>query len=483
MTASAHMPASRRLASALAWRLQAAAGLRATAVWAFAAGAVALGWRLACGEMPGRLPVALALLGLAMGVLVATRRALRRLPSPGSLLAALDERGGAGGLLSAAGDGVALNGWPLPAPARTPAVRWRWQPVGYTCVGALAFLAGAVWLPVPTSTGTALQRLQADETAAALREQLDALADEHLASAEELQAWRDQLQIALASADGKDPVKTWEALDYLGNALDDKASEALQGAQDWSAALAAAETASATLESLAERGAMEPAEQARAVGLVADALRQAAAEAEMALSPELEKALNRALEAASAQELTPEQVRRLQELLRQQREACQLSPERLARLRCLTPEELQALLDAQKACEGGAGDPEALAAALCALPGGTPVSAEGLLAACAEGSPGNGGISRGRGDAALTWSGHTERGAERFREESLSAAGQLDLAQSQVRGVSYAAPTEKTGVVLEGGVLPAAGGTSRARIQIVLPRHRAAVEAYFGRAR
>jgi hypothetical protein len=386
-------------------------------------------------------------------------------------------------LLCALADGVQLNGWPLPDLPRRPLVRWHWRPAARMLAAAGAFLAGAALIPVPVASAKALQRLQADQTAGALREQMAILAEEDLASPEQLRAWQEQLRHALENADGQDPVKTWEALDYLGEALAGKTSESLRSAQEWEAAMQQAETALAAMAALAARDAMSAAEQCRALGLLADQLRKAAEQAGTALPPELQQALQEALAGAARVALTAEQLRRLSELLRRQREARQLSPEQLARLRCLSPEELQALLDNLEAGAGDCPDPEALAAFLCDLPAGACVSAEGLLAACTSGLPGTGGVSRGRGDAALTWSGHTEPAAEALNPEALPAAGRLDLEQAHVQGVSYAAPQEKTDATLSAGVLTAAGGVSRARTHTVLPRHRSAVEAYFERSR
>lgn len=475
------VPGARRLAQALFWRLWALYAVRVLTVWAFAVAALVLAWRLAHGVLPGTLGSTAGLGALALGILAAGGWARQRLPATAALLAALDDSADAGGLFCAIAAGADLNGWAIPTPRGSPTLHCH----GSAAVGRLAaagvFLAGCALIPVPSTAASALQRLQADQSAGALREQMALLGEQGLLPADEVQAWKEHLRQTMDDADGQDPVKTWEALDYLGDTLAAKTAETLRSAQEWTAAAQQAETALAAMATLAERGAMSTAEQQRALSLLAAQLRDAAAQAGLALPAEVQAALQEALAGDRPLALSPEQMRRLQELLRQQREARELSPEQLARLRQLSPAELRRLLDRLAADGEPCANPQTIAAALCDRPGGACASAEALLAACTGAAPGNGGVSRGRGDAALALSGRTDPTTPALTPQALPAAAALDLAQAQLQGVSYAAPQEKTQVTVTPGVLQAGGGASRAHTQTVLPRHRAAVEAYFGR--
>lgn len=483
MSLHPQIPSARRLAQALLWRLSALYAARVLTGWGFAVGVWVLVWRVAWGGLPGALGGAVVLGVLGLGLLAAVGLAWRRLPTAAALLATLDDSTRGGGLFCAVADGADLNGWPVPVPSVSPPLRCQWSAAATRLAAAGLFLAGCALIPVPTVAVSALQRLQADESAGALREQMALLGEQGLVPADELQAWKEQLRQVLDDADGQEPVKTWEALDYLGDALAGKTVEALQSAQEWSSAAQQAETALATMEALAERNAMTASEQQRALSLLAAQLREAAAQAGLALPPELAAALQEALAGDRSVALSPAQRRRLQELLRQQQEARQLSPEQLARLRQLSPEEVRRLLDNLDPNAKPCTNPQAAAAALCSLAGAGCISAEDVLAACASTAPGNGGVNRGRGDATLAWSGRPEPTTPALTPQALPPADRLDLEQAQVQGVSYVAPEEKTQTTVAAGSLRAGGGASRAHTQTVLPRHRAAVEAYFGRSR
>ncbi|NLF16421.1 MAG: hypothetical protein GX595_04080 [Lentisphaerae bacterium] len=304
------------------------------------------------------------------------------------------------------------------------------------------------------------------------------MAAEGLVPPEQSEAWERQLREALATADGTDPGTTWEALDYLQEAVGERAGEALRQAQEWNAAMQQAETALATMAALTRREALSAAEEARLLEALDGMLHDAAEAAGKALPSDLQEALAKALEEAAAGRLTPEQRRRLAELLSQCRGAEALTPEQLARLRQLSPEEVEALLEAMASCAGA--DPEALAAALAALEAGS-CSAEAILAACAGAGPGTGGVARGPGAAALTWSAPPAPLTAPLAPAALPPGSRLDLEHTRLQGVSYAAPEERTGAGPTAGVLTAGGGATGARESTLLPRHRAAVEAYFGR--
>jgi hypothetical protein len=71
----------------------------------------------------------------------------------------------------------------------------------------------------------------------------------------------------------------------------------------------------------------------------------------------------------------------------------------------------------------------------------------------------------------------------KFKEEALPPAELEALKGSRLAGLSREAPTvEKGGTPSKSGALQgAAAGTGSAHTQVVLPRHRGAVERYFER--
>jgi hypothetical protein len=102
-----------------------------------------------------------------------------------------------------------------------------------------------------------------------------------------------------------------------------------------------------------------------------------------------------------------------------------------------------------------------------------------IAAACR----GRGGVSRGRGDAAMTWHDGSDPAGISFTEQELPAARLAALREARLTGISAAAPDQHepsagaTTATLSGG---SDSGGSAVQRQL-LPRHRKAVESYFER--
>jgi len=132
-----------------------------------------------------------------------------------------------------------------------------------------------------------------------------------------------------------------------------------------------------------------------------------------------------------------------------------------------------------KKCENaGKSDSEGLAAFLAENAGEASVA--DLMAEW--GKPGDGGISRGRGDAPMSWSDGTSEQGAKFKEQVLSPSVLAGLKDSQLAGRSLGAPAvEKSGPVRSGALSSASTGGGSAFTQSVLPRHKGAVKRYFER--
>jgi len=95
---------------------------------------------------------------------------------------------------------------------------------------------------------------------------------------------------------------------------------------------------------------------------------------------------------------------------------------------------------------------------------------------------GKGGVDRGRGDAAMTWTDGSSEKDARFKEKVLPPSSVAGLNDSQLVGLSASAPTADTsGVAAHGALNSAASGGGSAYTQTILPRHRGAVRRYFDR--
>jgi hypothetical protein len=92
-----------------------------------------------------------------------------------------------------------------------------------------------------------------------------------------------------------------------------------------------------------------------------------------------------------------------------------------------------------------------------------------------------GGINRGRGDAPMTWTDGSDEDGAKFKEQTLPPSARLS--DAQLVGVSRAAPDVSSEEVAAGhGALQnasASGGSAHA--QVILPRHKQAVQQFFKR--
>ena len=98
------------------------------------------------------------------------------------------------------------------------------------------------------------------------------------------------------------------------------------------------------------------------------------------------------------------------------------------------------------------------------------------------GVPGAGGVSRGRGDAALTWGEESSGRAEDFEAHTLDPAKYLDPASFGLLGVSSTVPEAKPEDESSGLVEVEASSGGSAWKRRLAPRHRSAVKSFFAGA-
>jgi hypothetical protein len=108
-----------------------------------------------------------------------------------------------------------------------------------------------------------------------------------------------------------------------------------------------------------------------------------------------------------------------------------------------------------------------------------------LLDAFAElDMPGRGGVTRGPGAASMLWKDPSTEEGVKFKEEVLPPSSLESLKDSVRAGLSAGAPQKGKGskdTASSGALDGAASGGGSASTQVVLPRHRQAVERYFDR--
>jgi hypothetical protein len=395
--------------------------------------------------------------------------AARRTPPLSACLAALDAAGRAGGLMMSIGLPGAEAWHPIPPPS--PRVIWRSPRIAGGLALSAAFCLLTAILPQRLFVGLVAG---GRPTVAAVTEHLAAriaqIEEEHLLPEQSVAAVSNQLAAISQTGDVADPARTLEALDHIAEELT-RAADAQAGAQ--AEEQAALQSAVALAEQLAAR--LDGAPQA-------DTLAATAAEAlakYLASAPIPAALASNLLAAALAPGgLSPESLRDLAGLLR---EAGALNESRLARLGEL---KLGEASTARRSSSGSCTNAAACAGALARLldaDGPAAEAAASLAALCAApGTPGAGGVTRGRGDAALTWTDPSTTENAAFKKESL--ASRMPAAdQARLEGLSAAAPEVPAApAATGGGVLAHAAAARGAAPQApVLPRHRETVGRFF----
>ncbi|HEY7426189.1 MAG TPA: hypothetical protein VH682_18305, partial [Gemmataceae bacterium] len=280
---------------------------------------------------------------------------------------------------------------------------------------------------------------------------------------------KDKLAELREHSSGKDPARTLEALDHLRDLTGEAAREAAEDKTRRSERLGEAESLAEMLrqgaERLSPRLKMEGmAELAGLLGKSGLDLKQFAER----LDPELVKAVQE-------KNLDVEQLKKLAETLHDSKIDLADKVEKMHKAGLLDAELLS------KVQRAGEGDSEGLRAFLRKSKGET--SRADLKGQHKKG--GESGVGRGPGAAPLTWGKPGSEDDSKFKTEVLPPGALASLKSSPA-----SLPGERVGQTVHlkpdspassGALRGAAAGDGSANTEILLPRHRAAVERYFER--
>jgi hypothetical protein len=399
-------------------------------------------------------------------VLVTALLALRHVPPPSAIRALLDRWSGAGGLLLAAAERP-LNGWASALPP-APSLRLRWHG-GRTwalLAGGALFLGLALAFPqnlvaLPTS-----RTLEIGNDVAKLTAQLEVLKETQVLEPQRAESLEQKLNQLKDKAAGEDPAKTLEAVDHVQQVTSQAAREAAESAAQKTERLAQAETLADGLRQAG--GQMDAKLQAEALAELARLAEKAALENDL-LDRDLDP---QAIKDCKAGSLNAEQLKKLAKALGGARKDIARKLEKLYKARLV---DLEALAKCEQ-CGSCNGDKMA-----DCLKAGGKQSVGNMLSQCQR--PGRGGLTEGPGAADLTWGDPSSEEGLKFKEETLPPSALAAFKESQVVGIGKAAPAaEKSASPSSPGALgQAAAGAGSAQTQVILPRHRAAVERYFDR--
>lgn len=455
---AADVDAIRKLARRVLLSLTLLHSLNLIAVWCFLWGTAALVSRAVGGVRVG--PLLWGALGILPATLAAASIARRQLPARVSLRALLDERNKCGGLLMAA-EGANLGEWRKRIPEiELPRVRWR-KARFWVLAAAVIFLLGALTLPLRFAALDPDPRLDLSREVKDLGDKIETLKEENLIETGKADALEQKLEELGKEASAADPAKTWEALDHLAGALEQTATEAANSELARQEKLAQAEALAEGLISGADD--MDAKLMNEAMQTLAQKMERALQENQM-LARDLSPALKEAIESGA---LRQDQLRELAQAISGNRSASERKLSKLSQSR---------LIDSKTMGKVQLRDNSGLSRFL--QENGQRMSVEEAVAAW---SAGRGGVSRGRADAALTWTEGTSEKNARFKEKELPPAAVADLKDSRLIGLSASEPAVKLSLAAHGALNEAARGGGSANTAAILPRHKGAVKRYFER--
>lgn len=408
------------------------------------------------------------LLSLFAGaVLWAAIRARRQVPTAFQAYAAMDGLNDCGGLFMSSQE-VSLGTWEdRIKKLNTPTVSLKIQQPTLLLMAGVAYLVACLLIPQSFAIRPRSLPLDISRETGVLEKQIEVLAQETVITEERALELEKTVEKVEQTATGDDPVRTWEALDHLRQGIRKEADEFAAFALSQTEALAENEAmASALSEGAAE---LDSELLASAMEHLASNLmeNEAISEALANLAPEL-------LEKLQEGSLTAEDLAKLAQALKLNKEQLARAMGRLSEMRLVDLKDL-------KLCEGlGQCDMAGLAAYLSENCQGS-MTVEGAIAAF--GRPGRGGITRGRSDAPMGFTEASTPDGTAFKEQVLPPSDLAALKDSQQVGVSIGAPSTEAARDAHGpGVIdPSAAGSGEAATQTLLPKHRQAVKQYFER--
>lgn len=395
--------------------------------------------------------------------------ASRTTPDPLDLRALLDRSNGFGGLFLAAGE-YQLGPWAerLAEPVLPP-VHWFSRPRAARLLLAAAFFAACLYAPRSWFEANSVEALSVDGEVNRIEEKLALLEQRHWIERAEIERRRQTLEEVARRARGDDPAKTWEALDHMNRSLDESIEE---GLENLAKNLEEGQRLAQLAELLERRAAGGGEELAKArVELAALAQKLATGNDAPAWAMGDDTAFQ-----PSPEGLTEERWQELSARLAKSATALQQQFEQLQENRLLDPASLQRLGLGKGADQG-----RALREFLAGEHGVSCPNLSNFCAADGLSSPaGAGGVTRGRGDAALTWTDEALETEVSFQAEVLPPGHGWDPEKTITIGGQVAAPWVRpdSGAEFE-GLRNARGGQGGAFTNPVLPMHRGTVRRYF----
>jgi len=441
----------------------------------FLAGGLVLAWKLAFPEWLSNTIIAICVLLVLASLAIAFYRAIRLTPPKRKLMIWLDANAHCGGLLAASLE-TDCSAWAgtikLPqAPELTmqfPAARF------LALLTAAIFFAATFWADTGQAFRMGPGALDVHEEKEELESKLEILEQEPLVPQEEIEAARETLTELVENSSGATPARTFEGIEALRDLTDSLAANASRALER------SAENFERLSQTAAALSSLSPEVHGRSKAL--EQLKQLAEQlaADDAALAEFLKQSGDNL----ASNMTPEQ---LQSLAEQLANGSQDMRERLEKLAQARRDQMQ-----QQNGQGGQGQGQSGGETGLANDSDYENSADALqqwleenapgaselsdAAGQGDGEPGSGGITRGRGDAMLMFTGQTEDVGDQRQDLMLEnhRPGQ------SVTLMEFATdPGEETAERAKAGNLSGTGQSAEHAETRILPSHRESVRRYF----
>jgi len=424
--------------------------------------------------------------GLLVAPIIANWLARTKLPTPQVLCATVDRENSAGGLVISSLE-TDLGEWNAAIPDLSlPAFRWNGRKTYQITLLSVLFVLLAFFLPDSTIVAEFHRPLNIEDRVNKLTGQLETLEEEKILDLEKVEAIQMNLEQIQKDAEGLGPDKTLDALRHLENQIQQQADEAAEQALKEAETLSQAEALLEQLQKTFEGLSPEETDSLMQ-GLSdmlndmfdddSDLLEKLAQLAELNADENSER-LKEMLQNRKFDQLSKEQMEQLQQMMKECKECNKETLGKLTERGMLDQKMLDQFEELEKV------DEEELQRMLDELGCGN-CDCEGECECEGPGRPGRGGISRGRGDAPITFDNDeaSEEGMG-FQSQILPPTALEELKNAMKFGSSKVAPdqTPAGSQSDQGGALQNVGeGTGSAHGQTILPQHRGPIERYFER--
>ncbi len=438
------------------------------AFWCFVWGTIVLVLRSIWGTEAHHL--AWGGLGLVAAVGLAGWWARRWVPSQAQLRALVDRQSHCGGLLMAANE-VQMGQWERHIPQSSlPTFTWKSQRAWGILTLAFLYTGVSFLMPQQFLQPVKKPHLHVDSQVKALKKQIKVLQEEKVVSKLQAKQWTQKLNRIQKQASGKDPAKTWQALDHLSQKLQQKARKAAEKALANTEKWAKNEQLAKTLSKMA--GQMKPSEMSKHLKKLSKQMKSmmSSNHGKKAMSAaKVSKAMAKAMSSSSMK------MSHLKMAAGMCKSGRMISKKMLAKL-------IKAGLVGKGAMKmHGKFSKKAMGKAMLMY---SPMSKGGSSKGGSK--PGSGGITRGGGSAPLTWKSPSKAAGAKFKPIVLSPSQLANLRRSQVVGLSVGDPTKqgKPGQGSAGqGLQNQWTHQSSGRTQVIFPQHRGTVQRYFQRGK